>query len=71
MDNRNEVSLRDILSAVGGPLEETSLWALLSQSCSLLENELRGTKVQVGIAFSLSRMKKGIHAHSDCYLFRL
>ena len=38
----NEVTLQDILSALGGPLEETSLWALLSQSCSLLENELRG-----------------------------
>ncbi len=39
--DRVAVSLQDILIALGGPLEERALWALLYKACSLLEQELK------------------------------
>ena len=36
------VSLQDVLYAIGGPLEEKSLWALLSQSTKSLAKALQG-----------------------------
>lgn len=38
------VSLQDVLCAIGGPLEEKSLWALLSQSTKSLTKALQGMK---------------------------
>ena len=36
------VSLQEVLSALGGPLEERALWALLRQGASTLAREIRG-----------------------------
>jgi len=43
--DRAELSLQDILTAVGGPLQEKALWALLHKSCLLLKNELAGMRI--------------------------
>ncbi len=43
--DRVQVSLADILSALGGPLEEKPLWALLYKACTLLKQELKRTLV--------------------------
>ena len=40
--DKADISLQDILTALGGPLEEKALWALLYQAASYLERELRG-----------------------------
>ena len=37
------VSLQEVLSAIGGPLEEQSLWALLRQTTKSLTKALQGT----------------------------
>lgn len=37
-----QVSLQDVLSAVGGPLEEKSLWALLYQAHDALRKGIEG-----------------------------
>lgn len=36
------VSLQEVLSAIGGPLEEQSLWALLRQTTKSLAKALQG-----------------------------
>ena len=36
------VTLQEVLSAIGGPLEEQSLWALLYQTSKSLEKALQG-----------------------------
>ncbi len=36
----DEVNLQDLLAALGGPLEEKALWALLYKTCCLLKQEL-------------------------------
>ena len=44
------VSLQDVLSALGGPLEERALWALLRQGASTLAREIRGEISQLQVA---------------------
>jgi len=39
------VSLQDVLSAAGGPLEERALWALLRQAAITLKREISGEKL--------------------------
>lgn len=40
------VSLSDVLQAVGGPLEERALWALLHQAISALREEMKGERIR-------------------------
>lgn len=39
------VSLQEVLSAIGGPLEEQSLWALLYQTSKSLIKALKGSNI--------------------------
>lgn len=40
------VSLQEVLSAIGGPLEEQSLWALLYQTSKSLKKALQGKRMR-------------------------
>lgn len=43
------VTLQEVLSAIGGPLEEQSLWALLYQTSKSLEKALQGKRMRRSI----------------------
>lgn len=43
------VTLQEVLSAIGGPLEEQSLWALLYQTSKSLEKAVQGKRMRKSI----------------------
>lgn len=42
-----QVSLQDVLSALGGPLEERALWALSCQALAALKKSIQGYYLHV------------------------
>ena len=54
------VSLQEVLSAIGGPLEEQSLWALLYQTSKSLAKALQGKRMRKQVSIE----SRSMHAHS-------